>query len=119
MPKRGTKLPWRLTTTWAHTDIKPFMVAFLSEREALDARLQRMRIDNRHGSESIFVITHRERPDYVAPVALRCHEHGCSLWGTQPDPRGMDMVCAEHEEEIWEEMEERTAREADAGVSWS
>lgn len=118
MPKRGEKLPWRLTTTWVGTDIEPFTRAFTSEYAARMARRDRMRVDNNRGDgRGTFVITNRERPDYEDLPEARCNL--CHLWGTESDPRGCGMVCAEHEREIWEEMEERTAREADAGVSFS
>jgi len=115
MPKRGAQLPWRLTTTWACGTIRTFTEALLTEADALRERNERLRIANRRDDGAgTFVITHRERPDYVAPEPHRCGE--CHLWGTEPDPRGMDMVCATHEEAIWEEMEERTECEYRAGV---
>lgn len=118
MPKRGTKLPWRLTTTWDHIEIPTFTEAFTSEYAARMARRDRMRVDNNLGDgRGTFVITNRERPDCEDLPEARCNL--CPLWGTEKDPRGTGMVCAEHETELWEEMEERTAREADAGVSFS
>lgn len=100
MPKRGQTQPWRLKTTWTHADIKPFVETFSREEDAIRARYERMRVDNVRGdSNSLFEITHRERPDYRAPDPKRCPQ--CTLWGTEYNPTGGNPLCAAHSDEMW------------------
>lgn len=105
MAKRGERRPWRLTTTWSHADIKPFTETFRTVDEALSARVQRMRVDNARGnSDSLFEITHRDNPNYRAPVPFRCVR--CGRWGTETAPGAMRvMLCADHAEDALAESE--------------
>lgn len=104
MPKRGAKLPWCLTTTWADIDIRPFTATFVAEQDVLRERNERLRVANRQSDgEGTFTITHRENPDYVAPEPERCVR--CHLWGTEVLLSGMDgFMCADHAEEYWDEI---------------
>ena len=105
MAKRGERRPWRLKTTWAHSDIKPFTDTFRTADEALSARVQRMRVDNASGnSVSLFEITNRDMPDDRAPVPFRCVR--CGRWGTETAPGAMRvMLCADHAEDAWAEWD--------------
>lgn len=102
MPKRGQTQPWRLKTTWTHADIRPFVETFSREEDAIRARYNRMRVDNVRGdANSLFEITHRERPDYVEPPMPRCPQ--CELWGTDYNPFKGPLLCTDHAAEAWEE----------------
>lgn len=102
MAKRGERRPWRLTTTWAHADIKPFTETFRTADEALSERVRRMIVDNVRGnSDSLFEITNRDNPGYQAPPAPRCLM--CFRWATDYGPGNTihRNLCAEHAEDVW------------------
>lgn len=95
MPVKGARLPWKLTTTWADSDIKPFTEAFYTERAALFARRQRLTVANRKSDGAgTFVVTNRDDPSYVAPEPERCPF--CKLWGTDWIWQVKTYLCAEH-----------------------
>jgi hypothetical protein len=97
MPKRGARLPWKLRTTWANSDIKPFTEAFYTEEGALGARIQRLRIANRKSDGAgTFVITNQDDPSYVASEPERCPF--CPLWGTEWVWQVLTHLCADHAE---------------------
>jgi hypothetical protein len=106
MAKRGERRPWRLTTTWAHADIKPFTETFRTADEAISERVQRMRVDNVRGnSDSTFEITNRDNPGYQAPPVARCTR--CFRWATEHASNSHihRTLCAEHAEDAWAERD--------------
>lgn len=95
MPVKGARLPWKLRTTWANSEIKPFTEAFYTEDGALGARLLRLRIANRkRGGAGIFEVTNQDDPSYVAPEPERCPF--CPLWGTDWVWQVKAHLCTEH-----------------------
>lgn len=95
MPKRGARLPWKLRTTWADSEIKPFTEAFYTESEALNARRDRLRIANRKSEGAgVFLMTNQDDSSYVAPEPERCPF--CPLWGTEWVWKVCAHLCEEH-----------------------
>lgn len=107
MPKRGARLPWRMTTTWPH-ETKPFVEAFYTEDGALGARLRRLYIANRnHDGAGTFVVSNRDDPTYVDSGASHCPF--CPLWGTNWVWQVKTYLCADHAEVLEDLLDQDVA----------